>query len=179
MVFFFLVPSIPATLGNFLIPLMIGARDLAFPRINLLSWYIYIVGGIFALTAIVQRRRRHRLDFLCAVQLHVFEYPRDSRGDRSVRLRILVDPHRPELHRDHSQDARAGHDLVPLAAVRVGALCHQPDSGAGHAGDRHHAGAAGPGTNSSRRNFRSRRSAAIRSCSSTCSGSTRIRPCTS
>ena len=45
MVFFFLVPSIPATLGNFLIPIMIGARDLAFPRINLLSWYIYIVGG--------------------------------------------------------------------------------------------------------------------------------------
>src|SRR5580692_5179228 len=54
MVFFFLVPSIPATLGNFLIPLMIGARDLAFPRINLLSWYIYIAGGVFALTAIVR-----------------------------------------------------------------------------------------------------------------------------
>src|SRR5712672_2502227 len=51
MVFFFLVPSIPATLGNFLVPLMVGARDLAFPKINLLSWYIYIVGGIFALAA--------------------------------------------------------------------------------------------------------------------------------
>ncbi|MDQ2948251.1 MAG: cytochrome c oxidase subunit I [Acidobacteriota bacterium] len=51
MVFFFLVPSIPATLGNFLVPLMIGAKDLAFPKINLLSWYIYIVGGVFALTA--------------------------------------------------------------------------------------------------------------------------------
>ena len=54
MVFFFLVPSIPATLGNFLVPLMIGARDLAFPRINLLSWYIYIVGGIITLTAVVE-----------------------------------------------------------------------------------------------------------------------------
>jgi cytochrome c oxidase subunit 1 len=54
MVFFFLVPSIPATLGNFLIPIMIGARDLAFPRINLLSWYLYIVGGVIALTAVVQ-----------------------------------------------------------------------------------------------------------------------------
>jgi cytochrome c oxidase subunit 1 len=52
MVFFFLIPSIPATLGNFLIPIMVGARDLAFPRINLLSWYIYIVGGLFALGAI-------------------------------------------------------------------------------------------------------------------------------
>jgi cytochrome c oxidase subunit 1 len=45
MIFFFLIPSIPAVLGNFLIPMMIGAKDLAFPRINLLSWYIYIVAG--------------------------------------------------------------------------------------------------------------------------------------
>src|ERR1700733_13915034 len=49
MVFFFLIPSIPATLGNFLIPMMIGAKDLAFPRINLLSWYIYMLGGVFTL----------------------------------------------------------------------------------------------------------------------------------
>jgi len=52
-VFFFLIPSIPATLGNFLVPMMIGAKDLAFPRINLLSWYIYIAGALFALIAIV------------------------------------------------------------------------------------------------------------------------------
>ncbi len=45
MVFFFLIPSIPAVLGNFLVPLMIGAKDLALPRINLLSWYLYIAGG--------------------------------------------------------------------------------------------------------------------------------------
>src|SRR5918995_1207939 len=51
MVFFFLIPSIPATLGNFLIPIMIGAKDLAFPRINLLSWYIYILGGTFTMVA--------------------------------------------------------------------------------------------------------------------------------
>ena len=53
MVFFFLIPSIPATLGNFFVPMMIGAKDLAFPRINLLSWYIYVVGAGFALAAIV------------------------------------------------------------------------------------------------------------------------------
>ncbi len=53
MVFFFLIPSIPATLGNFLVPIMIGARDLAFPRINLLSWYIYVVGASLAITAMV------------------------------------------------------------------------------------------------------------------------------
>jgi cytochrome c oxidase subunit 1 len=49
MIFFFLIPSIPAVLGNFLVPMMIGAKDLAFPRINLLSWYIYIVAGILYL----------------------------------------------------------------------------------------------------------------------------------
>jgi cytochrome c oxidase subunit 1 len=53
MIFFFLIPSIPATLGNFLIPMMIGARDLAFPRINLLSWYLLVVGGLFALFAML------------------------------------------------------------------------------------------------------------------------------
>src|SRR5436305_1876257 len=49
MIFFFLIPSIPAVFGNFLIPLMIGAKDLAFPKINLLSWYIYLIGGSFVL----------------------------------------------------------------------------------------------------------------------------------
>ena len=53
MIFFFLIPSIPAVLGNFLVPLMVGARDLAFPRINLLSWYLYIIGAIFVLYAIL------------------------------------------------------------------------------------------------------------------------------
>jgi cytochrome c oxidase subunit 1 len=53
MIFFFLIPSIPATLGNFFLPMMIGARDLAFPRINLLSWYLLVVGGLFALFAML------------------------------------------------------------------------------------------------------------------------------
>ncbi len=52
-VFFFLIPAIPAVLGNFLVPLMIGARDLAFPKLNLLSWYIYILGGLFVLASII------------------------------------------------------------------------------------------------------------------------------
>lgn len=53
MIFFFLIPSIPAVLGNFLVPMMIGARDLAFPRLNLASWYIYIAGATLALVAAV------------------------------------------------------------------------------------------------------------------------------
>src|SRR5690242_11629356 len=53
MVWFFLIPSIPATLGNFLLPLMIGARDVAFPRLNLFSWYLYMAGGLFTLACLV------------------------------------------------------------------------------------------------------------------------------
>jgi cytochrome c oxidase subunit I len=53
MIFFFLIPSVPAVLGNFVIPLMVGAKDLAFPKINLMSWYIYILGAFFALAALV------------------------------------------------------------------------------------------------------------------------------
>jgi cytochrome c oxidase subunit 1 len=53
MVWFFLIPSIPATLGNFLLPLMIGAREVAFPRLNLLSWYIYVLGGLFTVGMLI------------------------------------------------------------------------------------------------------------------------------
>ncbi|MBS1795543.1 MAG: cbb3-type cytochrome c oxidase subunit I [Acidobacteria bacterium] len=54
MVFFFLVPAIPAIHGNFLLPLMIGAKDLALPRINLLSWYLYVAGGLLTLWVMMQ-----------------------------------------------------------------------------------------------------------------------------
>ncbi|GAB4424798.1 MAG: cytochrome c oxidase subunit I [Anaerolineae bacterium] len=53
MVFFFLIPSIPAVFGNFFIPIMIGAKDLAFPRLNLASWYVYMVGGLFTLSVVI------------------------------------------------------------------------------------------------------------------------------
>ncbi|MBI2897027.1 MAG: cytochrome c oxidase subunit I [Deltaproteobacteria bacterium] len=53
MIFFFLIPAIPTVLGNFLVPMMIGARDLAFPRLNLLSWYVYVLGASISLWAIV------------------------------------------------------------------------------------------------------------------------------
>ena len=52
MIFFFLIPAIPAVLGNFLVPIMIGARDLAFPKLNLMSWYVFVTAvvlGIYAL----------------------------------------------------------------------------------------------------------------------------------
>src|SRR5262249_31248085 len=53
MIFFFLIPSIPTVLGNFFVPMMIGARDVAFPRLNLLSWYLFNLGGLCMLYAVV------------------------------------------------------------------------------------------------------------------------------
>src|SRR4030095_5067181 len=53
MVFLFLIPSIPSVLGNFLVPIMIGAKDLAFPKLNLASWYIFMLGAMIALWSIL------------------------------------------------------------------------------------------------------------------------------
>ncbi|HMB40835.1 MAG TPA: cbb3-type cytochrome c oxidase subunit I, partial [Balneolaceae bacterium] len=52
MIFFFLIPSVPAALGNFILPLQLGAKDVAFPRLNLASFYIYVIGALFTITAI-------------------------------------------------------------------------------------------------------------------------------
>jgi cytochrome c oxidase subunit I len=52
MVWFFLVPAAPTALGNFVLPLMLGARDLAFPRVNLISYYLFAAGGLCALVAL-------------------------------------------------------------------------------------------------------------------------------
>ncbi len=54
MIFFFLIPSIPASFGNFVLPMMIGARDVAFPRLNLLSWYFFMIGGVLATIALLK-----------------------------------------------------------------------------------------------------------------------------
>ncbi|MCX6588010.1 MAG: cytochrome c oxidase subunit I [Acidobacteria bacterium] len=53
MVFLFIIPSVPAALANFVLPLMLGAKDVAFPKLNLFSWYIYMVGALIAITAMV------------------------------------------------------------------------------------------------------------------------------
>jgi cytochrome c oxidase subunit I len=53
MIFFFMIPAIPAVMGNFILPIMLGAKDLAFPKLNLASWYIYMIGGIFGVVVII------------------------------------------------------------------------------------------------------------------------------
>ena len=53
MIFLFLIPSVPAVFGNFFLPIMIGTDDVAFPKVNLMSWWLYILGGLFALSTLV------------------------------------------------------------------------------------------------------------------------------
>ena len=53
MVFFVLIPAIPSVIGNFCLPLMLGAKDVAFPRLNLISWYVYMAGASFTLFALI------------------------------------------------------------------------------------------------------------------------------
>ena len=77
MVWFFLIPAVPVTLGNFVVPLMLGARDLAFPKLNLLSWYLFIAGGSSALRS-VRRRRRYRLDLLHPALHGLLQGPRGA-----------------------------------------------------------------------------------------------------
>ena len=107
MIFFFLIPSIPAVLGNFLIPLMIGARDLAFPRLNLLSWYLFMIGGLFAVWALIAGGVDTGWTFYTPFSTMFSNTHVVADGDRRVHRRLLVDPHRAELHRHHPHDARA------------------------------------------------------------------------
>ena len=53
MIFLFIIPGIPAALGNIIMPLMLGAKDVAFPRLNLASWYIYVLGALFFVFSIL------------------------------------------------------------------------------------------------------------------------------
>ena len=88
-----------------------------------------------------RRRGRYRLDLLHAVLDLVLQQPRDCGGGRRVRRRIFVHRHGGQFHHHHAHAARAGHDLVPPAAVRVGDLCDQHRDGAGDAGAGHVAAA--------------------------------------
>ena len=154
MVFFFLIPSIPATLGNFMLPIMVGAKDLAFPRINLLSWYIYILAGVLAIVSLVgggvdtgwtfytpySSMSSNSRVLTAALGVFVAGFSSILTG-----LNFIVTVHRMRA---------PGHDVVPAAALRVGALCDQPDHDPGDAGHRDHDPAARVRARAARRHLR-------------------------
>ena len=143
MVFFFLIPSIPATLGNFLVPMMIGAKDLAFPRINLLSWYIYMLGGIVTIYALLAGgvdtgwtfytpySTTFSNSYVVATGLGIFISGFSS---------ILTGS---EFYRYDPYDACPGHDVVSSAAFYLVPLCHKSDHDSRHSSDRNHDPVAG------------------------------------
>ena len=194
MIFFVIIPILAGAFGNFLIPLMIGADDMAFPTLNMLSyWFMWpafiAIGGSFFVDG---GAAKSRLDLLSAAVVH--DGPR-LRGQTlwligpDVRRRV-VDDGLDQLHDHHHPDARSGHDHVPPADDDLGHVHHRhpagvrlarADGGRLHAADRPRAG---------HRLLHSRRhgrpitphplpAADSRCCGSTCSGSIRIRPCTS
>ena len=123
MVWFFLVPAIPVTLGNFVTPLMLGARDLAFPRVNLASWYLFMRGGVARSGRPRGGRRGYRLDVLhaalhrlCAGLCHRWSAVGiilSGYSSIATGLNFIVTIHKT---------APARHGLVPVAAVPVVAL---------------------------------------------------------
>ncbi len=101
MVFLFIIPAIPASLGNFVLPLMLGAKDVAFPRLNLASFYLWVTGAMMAILAMVLGA----VDTGWTFYTPVFDHHRrtgdaDDRG--GVRAWVFVDLHGIELHRHHA-----------------------------------------------------------------------------
>ena len=119
MVWFFLIPSIPTVLGNFLVPLMIGARDVAFPRLNLRVGISSWRAGVRALVDHCWRRG-YGLDVLYALSAapiqmrHVIAM---AAGIFIAGFGSILD--RAEFHRHDPQNARAGTDLVSAAVVHL------------------------------------------------------------
>ena len=179
MIFLFLVPSVPATVGNFVIPIMVGAKDLAFPKINLLSWYLYVAGACFLVFALLNGGVDTGWTFTTPLSTHYRQYPRDHGCDGRLYRRVQLHLHRPELYCDHPPHALPGHDLVPAALVLLVALCGLDPDGSGHAGTGHHAGPGHARAHHRHRRLRSHQGWRPAACSSISSGSIRIPPCTS
>ena len=180
MIFFFLIPSIPAVLGNFLVPLMIGARDLAFPKLNLLSWYIYMIGGSIALWILIFGGVDTGWTFYTPFSTMFSNTHGRAGGGRrcsspgsrrsSPGLNFIVTVHTMRA---------PGMTWFRLPLFVWSHVRDQPDHGPGHAGAGHHGRRWWPSSGSCRSASSTRPWAATRSCSSTCSGSTRTRRSTS
>ena len=179
MVFLFMIPAIPAAFGNFLLPLMIGARDVAFPRAQpreLLhlrrrrDHHARRARRSAASTPAGRSTRRTAPTTPTAVTLAVLGVFIVGVSSILTGLNFIVTVHTMRA---------PGRDVDAAAALRVGDLRDLHHPGARDAGARPRAAARRHRSRVAPRPVRSARPAAIRCCSSTCSGSTRTRPSTS
>ena len=145
MLFLFLIPSIPGMMGNFFVPIMIGAKDMAFPKLNIASWYVWMIGAGFAIWALLaggidtgwtlyppySSRSTHTNVVPGVFGVFIMGFSSIMTG-----LNIIVTIHRDALPR---------HDLGPPAALLLGDVRDQRDSASRHAGAGHHLGAVDRG----------------------------------
>ena len=179
MVWLVLIPLVTGALGNFVMPLQIGARDVAFPWLNMVSFWLVPLSGLTLFSSFLRSGRAgRRLDGISA-DLAAAGHGRRALVPGDHPRRDQLDADRAELRRHDHEDARAGHDLDAHAALHVGDVLDRADQ---HDRDRRALGrAAGAVPRAGRSTCRSsmRPAAEARCSTSTCSGSTRIPPCTS
>ena len=187
MVFLGVVPLAVGGFGNFVMPLQIGAPDMAFPKLNMMSYWVYFVGGVVMLASFFMPRRRGavRLDVVPAAVGHRARRP-DAVAGRHGLPDHLVAARLGELHRDDRPAAREGPELDAAAVLRLGAARDRVPAAAGLPAARSGGRAAAdgsPGRHQLLHAERARRrrpgrwtspAAATRCSGSTCSGSWRI-----
>ncbi len=150
MIFLFLIPSVPAVLGNFVLPLQLGAKDVAFPRLNLLSFYLYLTGAGIAILSILTGGIDTGWTFYTpystttggAVTTMVF-------GVFIIGFSSIL----TGVNFIYSQNAGARPDMGQAAAFLLGSLCHQHYPDFGDAGSCYHRCPCWNGTYSGNRNF--------------------------
>lgn len=136
-IFLFIIPGIPVSFGNFFLPIMIGARDVAFPRINRLSWWLYLAGACLMLASLFfGGSARYRVDVLRALQ-HPNQDECIDGGICSIYPRVFLhtDGHQFCDYYPPAQGAR--HDVAPDAPVCLDALCYGLGPDSSHSGDSH------------------------------------------
>ena len=148
MVFLGIVPLAFGAFGNYVVPLQIGAPDMAFPRLNVASYWLYLAGGLVMLVSFFVPGGAANNGWTSYAPLSDIA-PGHGQTLWLVGMLLLIFSSllgRDELHRHHHPAARAGHDLVPAALLRLGAVHHRVPAAARVSGAAGGGGAAGHGS---------------------------------